>query len=491
MVRLRREAAAPAAVPTLPPKNPIARRQFARTIGLFAAVALTLSPLAAQHVTFTTADGSRFVLLPDATVPHVHWSIASPADGSDDPPGLPGLARTVVKSSVRGTWRTGSRDLAAEQQALAALDDAWQRRLANPSDQSLDAAVVAAHARADELADDGAFLRALAAAPAHPPAIAFGPAGATTTLTTIEAGLPEVARLIVERREEQALRSVLRTWNGDLFTHLQQTASDPWHALHREVLALLLPTSPELRHYEPPVVRAPRRTEALATWAQSQHPERTVHVLVGDFDAASVQALCEQVFVRTALPRPPVRPAPASIPLTGPRRSTVPGAPGRLTCAWPLPAGSDVDVAATTARWLVDDPAIGLAAALARAGVQGAKVACAAPWPAHDGGSLLRLDVHVPDSGPKLVDVVLHLVAEAAKAKPDAASLAAIDGERLSAWCAATQDAAQLAAHVAERSLVLPPARAAAGPRAVTPAELQAFVAAALRGHPAIVEGRP
>jgi predicted Zn-dependent peptidase len=459
--------------------------------GCLAGAALTLSPLTAQHVTFTTADGSRFVLLPDATVPHVHWSTASPADGSDDPPGLPGLARTVVKSAVHGTWRTGSRDLAAEQKALDALDEAWQRRLANPTDQSLDAAVVAAHARADELADDGAFLRALAAAPAHAPAITFGAACATVTVTTIEAGLPEVARLLLERREEQALRAVLRTWNGDLFAHLQQTASDPWHALHREALALLLPTSPALRHYEPPVVRAPRRQEALDTWARSQHPERTVHVLVGDFDAASVQTLCERVFVRTALPRPPARPAPASIPLTGPRRSTVPGAPGMVTFAWPLPAGTDADVAETTARWLVDDPATGLAAALARAGVQGAKVASAAPWPAAADGALLRLDVHAAGSGPKLVDVVLRLVAEAAKAKPDAASLAAIDGERLSAWCAATQDAAQLAAHVAERSLVLPPARAVAGPRAVTPAELQAVVAAALRGHPAIVEGRP
>ncbi|MGK0264007.1 MAG: hypothetical protein ACI8UD_002664, partial [Planctomycetota bacterium] len=48
----------------------------------------------------TTPDGSRFHLIQDPTVAHIHWAIAAWADGRDDPPGLPGLTLATAQASL-------------------------------------------------------------------------------------------------------------------------------------------------------------------------------------------------------------------------------------------------------------------------------------------------------------------------------------------------------------------------------------------------------
>src|SRR5688572_31338871 len=74
------------------------------------------SPAPAPPVVLTTPDGSRFVLVVEPAMPHVHWAVATQADGRDDPPGLPGLTQAVMKASLGGTWHTGSRDVAKERE---------------------------------------------------------------------------------------------------------------------------------------------------------------------------------------------------------------------------------------------------------------------------------------------------------------------------------------------------------------------------------------
>lgn len=442
---------------------------------------------------FTTPDGSRFVLVRDPGRGEVNWSIASWADGRDDPEGLPGLTSVVLRTSLNGTFTIGSTDAAAEREVLQQLDTAWHEQLASPNDARRAAHVVQLDQRAAELGDVRTFRRLLAAAPAHAPDLQRRGPVAVLTLTTIESALPEVGRLLFERREHQALRRLAREWEPNLRELTTRLVTDRELQLDAEALALCMPFSPTRSQLQVPPLNAPTRAEALACWSANQHPSRCVHVLLGDLDLERTRKLLTERFARTGLPTPPPAPATAPRPTTAQRSSRVPGMPRpSLTLVWPMPPlGSPwpIDVAS---RWLAGgadfDGALQRRLARQR---PGATVRVRAPWPRTENGrSLFLLQVHDPSGKPKLREDVLRLTRELASDEQPDREYAQANRELQREWQNHTAAPRTLAAVVAEYALLWPdlppqsqPPGQQQGPR------IRAVLQAIVGGHPAVVEG--
>ena len=205
---------------------------------------LTGQALKREHREFTTPDGSRFVLVQDPQLSQVHWALASWTDGRDDPPGLAGLTTATLRASLLGTWTTGSKDPEAEQRALEALDEAWQARMAAPGDAAVNRTLLQRDRAAAALCDPRAFGRVLAAMPAHRPEIVERDGVGVFALTTVAPALPQVARMVFERREQQALRGLARTWLPSVMARAEAHARHPERRVQAELLALTAPTSP-------------------------------------------------------------------------------------------------------------------------------------------------------------------------------------------------------------------------------------------------------
>ncbi|MGB3966139.1 MAG: insulinase family protein, partial [Planctomycetota bacterium] len=365
------------------------------------AIALTL-PAAAQQpaaaqlpvATFTAPDGSRFVLIADPGVPQVHWAIASWIDGSDDPPGLEGLARAAIHAAQGGTWLTGSRDAERERRALDERDGLLAQLRGSPDDGPLRQQAATLDDRCRQLFDPTVFPRVLAAAPGHRLELHERGPVAVLAVTTIAAAIGEVGRLLVERREQQPLRGVDAEWSRLTTARAKALTADPHRALHAEVLALTMPGHALARGLQLPGGGSPTRSQALAAWAASQRPERTVHVLLGDFDAASAEATLRATFAVTSLPPRTAAPQPPPQPLAGVRHSIVPGTPRpAVAIGWVLPATVDANVLATAMAWLGDGDDSALARELQRAGRTDCRIRCRAPWPAGEDRGLFLVTV--------------------------------------------------------------------------------------------------
>jgi Peptidase M16 inactive domain len=438
----------------------------------------------------TTPDGSRFVLIADASIPHVHWAIATWTDGSCDPTQLPGLSRAVHQVSLNGTFRTGSIDPAAERAALQALDDAWLQKLQKPADDDAARLVLRCDEAAQRLADLRVFPRVLAALPVHRPELLDRGPGAALVLTTLPAAIADVGTLLVERREDQALRGLPRIWMNQLLAGMQLHAGRPFAAIDTELLALLLPNHPYARLLEAPPFQA---SERLGAWQRTQRPERTVHVLLGDFDTEAASRVLMATFVTTSLPpwQPP--PEPVLRPLTGTRRSQVTGlSTPMVSMAWVLPPIGDPYVLETAVRWLADGAESRIGLELQRRGRTGAKVGCRAPWPPLvDGKSLFKIEISDPAGVDGALDLVLAVAREAIATPPTAAQLRPATAALQHEWRERTSDPRQLAVEIAINTLLwpsMPPTPS--WPERVEPAALQELLRRVFAGQAAIVEGR-
>lgn len=456
--------------------------------------AQAVAPPASQQVAFRTPDGSRFVLLADRTIPLVHWAIASWADGADDPPGLEGLALVTMRASLNGTWTTGSRDPAAEARALDALDEAWQAQQAAPRDPDRAALVYTRDQEAAQLGDPNTFLRALAAAPSYRAEVLDRHPVAVLVLSTTGAAVADVARLLLERRDQQALRGLMTAWISGALQRAARRANEPFAMLHGEVLALEYPSAPLGRLLDPPAAVLPRRQQALATWQASQRPDRTVHVLLGDFDPAAARAALERVFGGT----PPAEARPRAVrpprPLQAQRRSVVRGTPTpMLAIAWVLPQIPDRHALEVAAAWLGDGEQSLVAGRLHKAGRSDVQVRCRAPWPPTESGqSLLLLEVSGPTVDAALAEPILAACAEAAGTTMSESTFFMANMALQRAWNEIAADPRQLAVELATDALLWPdqPIALAAPPR-IKAAAVQQILAAMLQGQPVIVEGRP
>jgi hypothetical protein len=444
-------------------------------------------------VAFTAPDGSRFVLVPDFA-PTVQWAVATLADANDEPRGLEGLAYTTARASLGGTWQTGSVDVEKERQALANLDQAWQDALQKPSDAAAAALVIQSTEIAAGLGDTAAFRRVLAAMPAHrPEVIERGPV-CIFVLTTLPDAIGDVGRRLVERRDQQALRELQPMWMVDLQRRTGTYLADTTAAVHAEVLALAMPNHLTARSLERPQSRVPTRAEAMAVWESTQDPERTVHVLLGDFDTTAAKETLSAVFA-TPASRKIERPAtPPPRPFQSMRRSTVPGVKVPMVAlAWVLPPIDDRFALEAAALWLGGGLDSRVGQELQRGGRSKASVQCHAPWPRTvDGASLLLLEVTDPEGTNQLSELVMAAVQTAVAAAPSPDSLRPVLATMQRRWCSLTDDPRQLAIELAETAALWP--RAAVSPTMpdhVSPEAVQALLAKTFAGQPVVVEGRP
>jgi len=447
----------------------------------------------AAVVAFTAPDGSRFVLVPDA-VAAVHWAVATFVDANDEPRGLEGLAYTTTRASLGGTWRTGSTDVEKEQQALASLDEAWQNALQRPGDAASAARVIESTEIANGLGDTAAFRRVLAAMPAHRPEVIDRQPVCIFALTTLPDAIGDVGRLLVERREQQALRELQAMWMQDLHRRTASHFADATAAVRAEVLALAMPNHVAARSLEQPQSRVPKRAEAMAVWESTQHPDRTVHVLLGDFDTTAAMETLSAVF--TAAPSHKYE-RPATAPLRAfqsMRRSTVPGVRVPVVAlAWALPPVEDRFVLEAARLWLGDGLESHIGQELQRAGRTKASVQCLVPWPRTvDGASLLLLEVSDPGGTDQLGELVMAAVGTAVAVAPSPASLRQVLATMQRRWCGLTDDPRQLALELAETAVLWPRATVSATmPDHLSPEAVQALLAKTFTGQPVVVEGRP
>jgi len=425
-----------------------------------AATALLLMTTAGQRpspATFTAPDGSRFLLVAEPSATVVHWALASPIDIAFDPAGHEGLGWTVARVSLHGTWRIGSQDVTREQQALLGLEETWLRMQNNPSDTVAAADAKRWGEQARELGDQRAWLRALAAAPAWQPKLAARDGAAVFSLTTTRAALPEVARLLVERREDQALRDLERGWLETFEERARERVSDPLINLRAELLALTMAGHPSARAIDPPNPAPPRREQAAAAWAATQAPSRAVHVLVGDLDVAAAKATLAAAFARSDLIAPPLPAMPLLAPLAGERRSRIVWAvTPTIALAWPLPTPVDGDTVAAIAEWLGGDDGE-LARRLRAAGRAEARARVVAPWPAaRDGRALLTIEATDPAGLAGLADAIIAACKASAAGAPADDDLARAHAACMRAWRAVNPDARSAAASAAATHLAWP-----------------------------------
>ena len=440
---------------------------------------------------FTTPDGSRFVLVPDAGVSLVHWAIATMAH---DPPAFPGLCAVTMRAALGGTWRSGSRDPERERQALDDHDAAYHTFLGNPADAAAGAELLRLSKALEQFGDPVAHGRLLASVPMHRPEVTYDPPVCLYVTTTVPDALQDVARRLLERREATALRDLQAAWVQTVLARAEQQRQDDRTALHAEVLALAMPDHPFLRQLERPGLAAPRRSEAMATWQAMQRPERTIHVLYGGFDATSAQAMLQGVFATTGLPPAELLPPVRARPISSLRRSVVPGARvPTVAIAFVLPPDVDRDVLAVAVHWLADGPDSRLGQELPRRGRAQATVSCMAPWPRTvDGASLLLLEVADAGGIEGLADLCRKAARDVAAAVPTPASLETALATVQREWTTAVNDPRQFAMAIAEAALLwprrppplCPPDRVDAG-------AVRRLLLQILDTQPVVVEARP
>ena len=413
----------------------------------------------------------------------VHWAVATWTDPAEDPPALAGLGKAVLAAAQNGTWNTGSRDPARERQALADLDACWQQLPAQP-DATQRQRLQDCTAAAAALADPSMLPRLLAALPVHRCELEQRGPIAVLVLTTLAADLPEVAAMLLDRRERQALREQPACWQRRTLTTVS--------SLEAELLALSMPDHPLTRNA---IARPmPSRDEAMAAWARTQRPERTLHVLLGDFDINQATTVLQQTFVRTDLPNVPVAAPNPPRPFAGLRRSQVPGAKApTVLIGWPLPANVDPHVLAAAKLWLAQGADSRLGLELQRAGRAKATITSRAPWPTAIGGNgLFVLEIADPNGIDGLADLVLRSVRTTLANAPTESAMQATTAVLQQEWRAATADARQLAAATAATLLAWPrPQATAASPQPVDGKVVLLLLQQTCFGQPAIVEGRP
>lgn len=443
----------------------------------------------APPTSFTAPDGSRFVFVPDPAMPVVHWVVATPAE---DPERFPGLALATMRASLGGTWATGSLDPQKERAALEAHDAAHRDWLAAPADVARVETLQRTQQAAAALCDPFSFRRVLAGIPVHRPEVEERQPFCLLSLTTVAEALPDVANILVERREDQALRELEKVFVETSCLRSLALNQDPNTAMRAEVLALAIPGHPYARLLDAPAIVAPSRAEAFATWHATQRPERTVHVLVGGFDPAVAATELGRIFATTALPPMTPRPAVVPRPITSLRRSVVTGTrTPTAAVAFVLPDGLDRTVLEAATRWLADGPDSAIGQELQRLGRSRAQVRGEAPWPPTTGGQgLLLLEVSDAPGSPQLGEQVLQACRKAAAAAPTAAALDRVRTAMVRRRTERGNQPRLLAADLAIDALQWP------GPTPTTPDRveakaIQALLATVVKGQPVVVEGRP
>ncbi len=465
--------------------------RFALATALSAAFAVAQEP-----IQFTTPDGSRFWLIAGDGPPIVHWAIASPCGVAVDPPTVPGLALACVISSLRGTWHIGSLDEAREAATLAELDQAECDLAIAPQvngvpPKALAERVAALSAKAELTSDPQTFRRAMLSAPASDIQVTTEGNAAVLSLSTTPAGTLAIAKLLVDRREGQALRSVRAIFEAGRSAATAAFDQDPFAPMRAEALALAYSGAATARLGERPPNGGFSRALAQSVFARTQHPTQTVHVLTGNFDVFVIRKTLENAFVSTALPLPTV--VTKAQPRTGTimRRAVLPGAPHPMAVlAWPLRGNEPPDALACVVRWFADGKDSWLGRELQRLGHQQIQLRVLAPWPAPPDTGMLMIEASDPFNGaPDLAAQILKLSQAATQKVPREGELALAYASWYADWQRANSGAASNARYLAANLLSLPFGTAKARPPADLGYEpLPAMLQQLLDSTPVVVE---
>jgi len=365
----------------------IPHRPCPRRIGLLAAFAL--GPGALAQIPFQeleTPDGSRVVLIPTGSRV-VEWVLATPCGPLEDEAGMEGLAVAVLRDSLNGTRTIGSADAIREQRVAEELaevktriaDALLRRNAPAPEDTSRLAAL---QAEAVQLRDPAAWRRLVCGAPATEPRLRIDEDVATLALTTEARGIRGVAELLRQRREEAALYGA-----DDRFAELVVRRTSAWNRdpiapLRAEAAALAFGGNPVGRLAgAPPPARVASRAQIRAVWERTQHPSRSVHVLVGGFDPETVARTLREVFAQTRLPRP-AAPIPTPLRPSAARIATLDGATtAAMAVVLPLPP-TRAEVLEMARHWLAEDGGRSLRRRITGAGLEQFRLEFEAPYPA-------------------------------------------------------------------------------------------------------------
>jgi predicted Zn-dependent peptidase len=336
-----------------------------------------------------TPDGSRVLLHPTGGPGTIYWVVVSPAGPREDHEGHEGLAAAVVRASMSGTTRVGSRNRATENDLLARVDEherrsAVLRRAGQVIPDDLLNELRQDASQAEAIADRLAWERSLRLAPAGGSRLSFLADAVLLHLAVPIESLSRVAGLLLVRREEPVLRGVHDELRAVRLELRNAAVAEPWTAVREELRALAYRAHPYARlGFDDPYAFAPlARAQALDTFRQTQRPDRVVHVLTGGFDPELVAQTLQRVFTATALTAEPLEaPKPIGV-LRGARTSQVePGKLAGVAIAYQPPPGADPDVVAVATKWLAGGEESFLARALFAKGLRCGLVRGTYPFP--------------------------------------------------------------------------------------------------------------
>lgn len=378
----------------------------------------------AAVVQFRAPDGSRILLLPVEGAPIVHWTTFAPAGATEDPAGGIGLAVAVARASLwgavptpqvdaaRAAWRSYEQLDAQLQQAGTEAPEELFERWRNALEQAL------------TTADPFAWQQELRSAPAIGPELEVVHDGTLLQLTVPTNALERVVSLLAQRRSGALLVGWRRQLEIARLERQRDRGARPFGGIVDELLEIGLAGHPATRE-EPELLAAPSvdAGDALAVFARTQSGPRTLHVLVGSFDPATVRALLEREL--TPLPDSgDLAPSRVTPTPRGERRSSLHGATSALVAGWLPPPGISAHALELLAEWLAGGEDAFLPQRLRARGLPTISVRAAARFPGPQPPYLFGIEIAdrgVPPAASETLLAALDAVlAEALETGPSA-----------------------------------------------------------------------
>lgn len=329
-----------------------------------------------------TGDGSRFLLVPTAAAPVIHWITAIPAGDLIDPPEHPGLSHAIARSTLSGSDSVGTANWAEEHKAQTQLDALMRdvtMMLASGQMPTEEMArkVTQLKGRIDRLQEPRGWERQLRAAPSTEFEVREFPNAVVTGVTTTRTGVATVARLLMDRRENSILRDLQAQYNALLAERAGRSATDS-ERVREEIIDLAFYGARARISVTVPTVDKERAREI---YRKMYSPAATFQVITGGFDLAEMRRFLQRQFTQTSLPMwvPPTRDIRRDSKM---RVSTLSNGSRRGIA---IGIRTDASITANQLRvlgeWFGGGPTSMLARQFSRAGIVGVECRATAPFP--------------------------------------------------------------------------------------------------------------
>ena len=346
-----------------------------------------------QSEFFGTSDGSRFLIVPTGKSDLIHWAVAIPAGELIDPAEHPGLSFAIARATLSGSDTIGTTNWVEEQKAQLGLDAAMRELQlglgrGEPPSEELQRKIPQLTGRLERFRQPDEWERQVRAAPSTRFEIQEHEHAVVTSVTTTRGGLPIVARLFMDRRENSVLRDLALRYK-DILTEREQAATTDSDRVRREMIDLAyFGTRTRLATLQPLV----DSKIANDLYRKIFAPSASFNVITGGFELAEMKQYIQRQFTKTACPvwTPPKRDVRRGSrvrisTLTGERRGIAVG----LQADVPI----SMDQLRILGEWLSGGSSSYLARMFAKSGVIGAQCRTAAPFPLGSNPGLLLAEV--------------------------------------------------------------------------------------------------